>query len=64
MLFDPKADFKNFGHPMILYDPKLSFIGWLVLMIVISPFLELMASIFSSFITLKFDSRKLTFNKK
>ena len=53
MLFDPLSDFKNFGHPMILYDPKLSFIGWLVLMIIISPFLQLMTSIFSAFITLK-----------
>ena len=39
MLFDPSADFQNFGHPFILFDPKISFIGWLVLMILISPFL-------------------------
>ena len=53
MLFDPLSDFKNFGHPMILYNPKLSFIGWLILMIIISPFLQLISSIFSAFITLK-----------
>ncbi len=53
MLFNPLSDYKNFGHPMILFDPKLSFIGWLVLMIIISPFLQLIASIFSAFITLK-----------
>ena len=53
MLFDPLSDFENFGHPMILFDPRLSFIGWLVLMIIISPFLQLMTSIFSAFITLK-----------
>jgi hypothetical protein len=53
MLLNPLADFRNFGIHMILYDPKISFIGWLVLMIVISPFLQLMASIFSAFITLK-----------
>jgi len=52
MIFDPAADLANFGHPMILFDPRISFIGWLVLMIVISPFLQLMASIFSAFITL------------
>ena len=52
MLFDPAADFLNFGHPMILFDPRISFIGWLVLMIIISPLLQLMASIFSAFITL------------
>ena len=52
LLFDQSADLVNFGHPMILFDPRLSFIGWLVLMIIISPFLQLLASIFSAFITL------------
>jgi O-antigen/teichoic acid export membrane protein len=52
MLFNPAADFENFGHPMILFDPRISFIGWLVLMIIISPLLQLMTSIFSAFITL------------
>jgi hypothetical protein len=52
MLFDPKSDFENFGIPLILYDPKASFIGWLVLMIFISPFLQLLTTIFASFLTL------------
>jgi hypothetical protein len=52
MLFDPSADFQNFGHPFILYDPKISFIGWLVLMIFISPFLQLLTTIFGSYLTL------------
>jgi hypothetical protein len=52
MFFDPRADFQNFGHPFILYDPKVSLIGWLVLMIIISPFLQLMAAIFTSYLTL------------
>jgi len=52
MLFDPKADFKNFGIPMILYDPRISFIGWEVLMILISPFLQLLATIFAAYLTL------------
>ena len=52
MLFDPGADFQNFGHPFILYDPKISFIGWLVLMILISPFLQLLTTIFGSYLTL------------
>ncbi|MFQ5814096.1 MAG: hypothetical protein ACE5I2_13050 [Anaerolineae bacterium] len=52
MIFDPSADFQNFGHPFILYDPKLSFIGWLVLMILISPFLQLLTTIFGSYLTL------------
>jgi hypothetical protein len=52
MLFDPNADFQNFGHPFILYDPKISFIGWLILMILISPFLQLLTTIFGSYLTL------------
>jgi len=52
MLFDPAADFKNFGIPLILYDPKISFVGWLVLMIFISPFLQLLTTILTSYITL------------
>ncbi len=52
MLFDPSFDFENFGHPFILYDPKISFIGWLVLMIIISPFLQLLTTIFGSYLTL------------
>lgn len=52
MLFDPNANFANFGIPMILYDPKMSFIGWIILMAFISPFLQLLTTIFSSNITL------------
>ena len=52
MIFNPSADFQNFGHPFILYDPKLSFIGWLVLMMAISPFLQLLTTIFGSYLTL------------
>ena len=52
MLFDPSADFQNFGHPFILFDPKTSFIGWLVLMILISPFLQLLTTISGSYLTL------------
>ncbi len=52
MLFDSSSDFQNFGHPFILYDPKISFIGWLILMVIISPFLQLLVTIFAAFITL------------
>ncbi|MBP7461465.1 MAG: hypothetical protein KBA26_09260 [Candidatus Delongbacteria bacterium] len=51
-LFNPAYDFKNFGHPFILYDPKMSFIGWLVLMIIISPFLQLLTTVFMAFLVL------------
>ena len=52
LLFDPGYDFANFGIPLILYDPTLSFVGWLVLMIFISPFLQLLTTLFSSYLTL------------
>jgi prolipoprotein diacylglyceryltransferase len=52
MFFDPQADFQNFGHPFILYDPKISLVAWLMLMILISPFLQLLTTIFAAFITL------------
>jgi hypothetical protein len=51
MLLDPAADFANFGIPMILYEPKVSFVGWLILMIFISPFLQLLTTSFSSHLT-------------
>ena len=52
MLFDPTADLANFGIPLILYEPLASFIGWFVLMIVISPFLQFLMTLFGSHLTL------------
>ncbi|MFW9878117.1 MAG: hypothetical protein ACFFG0_33980 [Candidatus Thorarchaeota archaeon] len=52
MLFNPMSDFKNFGMPLILFNPKASFIGWFILMIFISPFLQLLTTIFAAFMTL------------
>jgi len=51
MLFDPAADLAHFGIPMILYAPRASFIGWLVLMIAISPFLQLLVTLFTAVLT-------------
>ncbi len=53
------SDIQNFGHPYILYDPETSFIGWLFLMIIISPFLQLLTTIFAVFITLIRNEKKL-----
>lgn len=52
LLFTPGYDFKNFGIPLILFEPEASFIGWLVLMILISPFLQLLTIIFAAYLTL------------
>lgn len=58
IFFNQKHDFENFGHPLILYDPKLSFIGWIVLMILISPFLQLLTTVFSFYMALIFLKKK------
>jgi hypothetical protein len=51
-LFDPSRDLANFGIPMILFEPEASFIGWLLLMIIISPFLQLLTSLFGAYLAL------------
>jgi hypothetical protein len=52
MLFDAGADLANSGIPMILFEPRASFIGWLVLMVFVSPMLQLLAVIFGVYVTL------------
>lgn len=52
MLSDPTADLANYAIPMILYEPLASFIGWLVLMILISPFLQMLMTLFGAQVTL------------
>jgi hypothetical protein len=52
MLFDPAADLANFGIPMILYEPLASFVGWIVLMVFISPFLQALAATFAASVRL------------
>jgi hypothetical protein len=51
MLFDSAADLANFGIPLILYEPKASFIGWLALMIGISPFLQFLMTLLGAHLT-------------
>jgi hypothetical protein len=50
MLFDPAADIANFGIPLILFEPTASFIGWIVLMIAVSPALQLMATLSAAYV--------------
>jgi hypothetical protein len=52
MLFDPTADLANFGIPMVLFEPRASFIGWLGLMVVFSPFLQMLFSLLAAQVTL------------
>jgi hypothetical protein len=51
-LSDPATDFVETGVPMILFEPKASFIGWIVLMVVFSPGLQLLTTLFTSHLTL------------
>jgi uncharacterized protein YacL len=51
MFFNSGADLANYGMPMILYEPLPSFIGWMVLMIVISPFLQFLMTLFGAHLT-------------
>ncbi len=49
--FDPTKSVANFGEPLILFSPMASFWGWLVLMVVISPLLQLLLSVFAAYLT-------------
>ena len=51
MLRDPGFDPARFGHPHFLYDPLVSFVGWIVLMVVVSPVLQYTATITAAFVT-------------
>ena len=53
-LFDSTLDLSNFGIPMILYSPRASFIGWLILMVLISPFLQFLMTLFGSISSIVF----------
>ncbi len=48
MLFDSSADVAEFGMPLILYTPRASFVGRLILMMVISPFLQFLMTLFGA----------------
>ena len=50
-LFNPARDLANYGMPLILFEPLASFIGWQVLMVVISPFLQLLMTVFGAVVT-------------
>jgi len=54
MLFNPVVNPGNMGLPLLLYEPKASLIGWLVLMILISPFLQFQMTVLGSFVTFLF----------
>jgi hypothetical protein len=46
LLFDPTTDLAETGIPMILFEPKASFVAWEILMIIVSPFLQFLMTVF------------------
>ena len=54
MVLHPIINPGSMGLPLLLYEPKPSLIGWLVLMIVVSPFLQFLMTVFGSFLTFLF----------
>jgi len=52
LLWKPGFDVANWGIPLWLYTPMASFIGWMVLMVVVSPALQLLAAVFGAYVVL------------
>jgi hypothetical protein len=50
-LFDPVIDHNNMGLPLLLYEPKASLAGWLVLMVLVSPFLQFAMIVLGAYLT-------------
>ena len=63
LLFDPQADIARFGIPFLLYEPRASLVGWLFLMILISPFLQMLTTVFAGNLTLLILHRKRSKNE-
>jgi len=58
MLREPDSALANFGMPMLLFEPRPSFIAWLALMVVISPFLQFLMTLLGSCVTLAWRSNE------
>jgi hypothetical protein len=48
----PEAELAKTGVPLILYEPRASFIGWMALMLVISPLAQVLTTLAGSYVTL------------
>jgi hypothetical protein len=58
LLDEPGFDAAKWGIPLILYTSRASFFGWMALMIVISPVLQLLATVFAAYVTLLAEARR------
>lgn len=52
LAFSEGSNLAGLGMPLLLYDAKASFIAWLVLMIVISPLLQVLMTLFGAHLAL------------
>ena len=52
LLFDGRTDLASLGVPLLLYNARASFACWLALMIVVSPVLQLLMTLFGAHLTL------------
>jgi hypothetical protein len=52
LLFMPGSDLSIVGNPLILYQPQASLIGWLALMIIVSPVLQFLTTLFGAYLTI------------
>jgi len=52
LLSEPGFDAAEWGIPLVLYTSRASFFGWMGLMIVVSPSLQLLATVFGAYATL------------
>lgn len=56
--FAPSVDADKLGIPLILYTPRASIIAWLLLMIVVSPILQYMATVTAALTTVALARRE------
>lgn len=57
-LFDPARDLATFGIPQLLFEPRASFVGWYVLMVILSPAIQFGVTVTMTILTLWSHSRK------
>jgi len=52
LLFAPGVDLTGVGIPPILYDARASFVGWIALMIVVAPAVQVAMALYGAHLTL------------
>lgn len=62
LIADPNFNLTDFGMPLILFDPLLSFIGWMILMVIFAPFLQFLLTFTIIQVIMYNDKRKMDLN--